>query len=87
MSLITVVKAAFEVMSWLIIIRVLLSWFRHNPYNPFIRFIYEITEPVLAPFRKIIPNLGAIDISPIVAIIALRFLESFIVRQLFNLGF
>lgn len=82
MSLIQIVRAAFEVMTWLIIARVLLSWFRPNPYNPLIKFVYEITEPILLPFRRIIPTLGAIDFSPIVALIALRILESFIISLL-----
>lgn len=86
-QLISIVRTAFDVMSWLIIGRVLLSWIRHNPYNPLIKFVYEITEPFMGFFRRLIPTMGAIDFSPIIAIIALRFLENVIVRLLLNLNF
>ena len=76
-SVAQVVYVAFQVYSWLIFIRVLLSWFPINPYNPIIKFIYEITEPLLAPMRKILPPSPAmpIDFSPILAIIVLQFVE------------
>ena len=77
-----VVGAAFMAYWVLIIIRIVLSWVRHNPYQPIFRFIYEITEPYLRIFRRIIPNIGMIDISPIVALIALRFIEYLVFRLL-----
>lgn len=70
----TTVSVAFQVYTWLLIVRVFLSWIRHNPYNPVIRFIYEITEPYLSVFRRIIPPLGAVDLSPIAAILVLDFI-------------
>lgn len=70
----TAVSVAFQVYTWLLIVRVFLSWIRHNPYNPVIRFIYEITEPYLSVFRRIIPPLGAVDLSPIAAILVLDFI-------------
>lgn len=72
-----IVDAAFEVMIWLVVIRCLLSFVRHNPYQPVIRFIYEVTEPVMAPFRRLIPAVGGIDFSPIVVFLVLE-----LVRQL-----
>ena len=69
--LLNVINVAFQVYAYLMLFRVLLSWVRHNPANPIIRFIYEVTEPVLGLFRRIIPPIGMIDISPIVAFIAL----------------
>ena len=51
----------------IILIRVILSWIRPNPYNPFVQVIYKLTEPVLAPIRRIVPPIGGtIDISPII---------------------
>ena len=51
----------------IILIRVILSWVRPNPYNPFVQVIYKLTEPVLAPIRRIVPPIGGtIDISPII---------------------
>lgn len=76
-SVIQVVQAAFEVYSWLILVRVLLSWFPVNPYNPIMKFIYEVTEPFMAPMRRILPPSPAmpIDFSPVLAIFVLQLLE------------
>jgi len=71
----TAVDVAFRVYTYLLIIRILISWFRHNPYQPVIRFIYEITDPYLNLFRKIIPPFGMLDLSPILALFALQLLE------------
>lgn len=77
MTVYFLVRTAFEVLNWLIIIRVLLSWIRHDPYHPIIKFIYEITEPILAPFRRLIPIRPGmpIDWSPFIAILVLQFVE------------
>jgi YggT family protein len=57
--------------------------FEHNPYQPIIRFIYEVTEPYLRIFRRIVPPYGAVDFSPIVAFIALRVIEWIVIRILY----
>ncbi|MCL6610813.1 MAG: YggT family protein [Peptococcaceae bacterium] len=80
MGLANLVDIAFEVYMALMLARILLSWVRHNPYQPVIRFIYEITEPVLGIFRRIIPPIGMIDISPIAAFLVLELLKSLIIR-------
>ena len=82
MTLFYLVRTAFEILNWLIIARVLLSWIRHDPYHPVIRFIYEITEPVLKPFRRLIPPRPGmpIDWSPIIAILVLQFIERAVLR-------
>jgi len=69
-----IINIATEVLVMLIFVRCILSFIRHDPYQPVIRFIYEITEPIMAPFRKIIPMAGPIDISPIVALFAVQIL-------------
>src|SRR5271166_1524127 len=70
------VLIAAAVMSWLIAFNVV------NSYNPTVRmiwdFLYRVTEPALRPIRAILPNLGGIDISPVILIIALMFLRVFI---------
>lgn len=77
------VRIAFDVYYWLIIIRVLLSWVPHDPYKPIFRFVYETTEPALAPFRKIIGRTRMmIDFSPILALIALQVLETIVLNIL-----
>lgn len=70
---------------WIIIISALLSWVQPDPYNPIIRMLYNLTEPAYSLVRKIMPTvIGGIDLTPIVLIFVLQFLEiffgSFIVR-------
>ncbi len=77
--LIPYIRIAFEVLDWLIIIRVLLSWIPHDPYNPIFRFIYEITEPVLAPFRRLLGRRMMVDFSPILAIFAIQLVEMLVI--------
>jgi YggT family protein len=68
---------------WLIIVRALISWVSPDPYNPIVQFLYKTTEPLLAPFRKLIPShVIGIDISPIFAIIFIYFLRLFLVNTL-----
>ena len=73
---------------WLIIVRALISWVNPDPYNPIVVFLYRITEPVLAPFRKIMPswNIG-LDLSPLLAILCLMFIRYFLVQSLFGLAY
>jgi len=80
--LISVVDMAFRIYSWIIFVRVILSFVRHNPYHPVIRFIYEITEPVLAFFRRFIPPVGMIDFSPIVVFFVIELVRSLSIRVL-----
>jgi YggT family protein len=75
----------FEVFKWLVVIRCLLSFVRHNPYQPVIRFIYEVTEPVMAPFRRLIPAAGGIDFSPIIVFFAIQLVQVLVVDLLRNL--
>ncbi|MHB0876863.1 MAG: YggT family protein [Anaerolineae bacterium] len=72
----------FEVLSLAILARVILSWFRVDPYNRFVQILFQVTEPVLAPFRKIIPPMGTIDITPIVALLVLQIAQRIIVTML-----
>lgn len=59
-----------------LLVRVLSSWFPVSPYSPWVRWAYLLSEPILRPLRQIIPNLGMIDITPIVAYFALGLLQS-----------
>ncbi|MFH1415502.1 MAG: YggT family protein [Elusimicrobiota bacterium] len=74
-----------SIMYWLILIRALISWVNPDPYNMIVQFLYKATEPVLMPIRRILPPAG-IDISPIIAFIAIIFLRSFLVSSLLELG-
>jgi len=61
----------FQVLATIIFVRAILSWFAISPYSPIVVFLDRITEPILAPLRRIIPRLGMVDITPMVAIIIL----------------
>ena len=58
----------------LIIVRVIVSWIANQSRHPLIPLIYQLTEPVLRPLNKLLPRLGGVDLSPLFALIALRFL-------------
>jgi YggT family protein len=66
---------------WIVIIRALISWVNPDPWNPVVRFLYHVTEPVLRPIRRRLPTTG-IDFSPVIVILAIMFLERFLVRVL-----
>jgi len=84
-SIIQVVNIVFEVLIWLVIVRCILSFVRHNPYQPLIRFVYDVTEPIMAPFRKLIPAAGGLDFSPIVVLLVLSLVQSMIIRLLLTI--
>jgi YggT family protein len=73
---------------WIVIIRALLSWVSPDPYNPIVRFLYRATEPVLRPIRRLIPmgNIG-IDISPVIVILVIIFLQKFVVQSMIEFAF
>ena len=70
----------------IIIIRAIVSWVNPDPYNPFVRFLYRTTEPVLQPIRRALPVAWGIDFSPVVAILAIYFLDQFLVASLRELA-
>ena len=76
-----------EFLWWLIVIRALLSWVNPDPYNKIVQFIERVTEPVLAPFRQLIPThkIG-IDLSPLIAILFIYFLKIFVVQTLMEIA-
>ena len=74
--------------TWIIIGRVIISWVNADPYNPIVRFLYEVTEPLLGRIRRVLPlSMGGIDFSPMVLIVAIMFLQSFLVPTLKHIAF
>ncbi|MFN2353755.1 MAG: YggT family protein [Desulfopila sp.] len=68
---------------WIIIGRAVISWVNADPYNPIVRFLYEATEPLLGRIRRALPiSMGGIDFSPLILIMAIMFLQSFLVPTL-----
>ncbi|NLK73198.1 MAG: YggT family protein [Clostridiales bacterium] len=83
-TIIRAIDLLFEIMYYLIIARIILSWVIRNPYNKYYMILVQITEPVLAPFRNLIYRVGGgrygIDFSPILAIFALSVIRNIIIR-------
>ena len=83
----TILDYIFTIANWLIIIRALISWVNPDPYNPLVQFLYKTTEPLLAPFRRLLPAYSiGIDISPIFALLVIWFLKLFVVKTLFGIA-
>ncbi|MCD8212471.1 MAG: YggT family protein [Campylobacter sp.] len=71
---------------WVIIVSALLSWVKPDPYNQIVQLLWRLTEPVYALIRRFIPTIfGGIDLAPLIVLLALEFLDQFLVRLL--LGF
>jgi YggT family protein len=86
-ALAKILDISLSVYMWILIIRAVLSWVSPDPYNPIVRGLYSITEPVLSFIRRRLPLMaGGIDFSPMVAILAILFLQYFLVRTLYDLA-
>jgi YggT family protein len=81
-SLIALLSLFLNILFYAMIISVILSWVAPGSHNPGAELVAQITEPVLAPFRRLIPNLGGLDISPIFAFIVLQLLQSWLIPRL-----
>jgi YggT family protein len=86
-ALATVLNYALIFYMWVIIARAVLSWVSPDPYNPIVRFIHNVTEPVLYPVRRWLPfGFTGIDLSPIVVLFVIMFLRMFLVNSLMRLA-
>ena len=85
-ALASVLTAVLGVMTWIIFIRALISWVSPDPFNPIVQFLERVTEPILAPIRRIMPPMG-VDLSPIIAFLIILFLQKFLVPTLYDIGF
>jgi YggT family protein len=92
--LLRLIITVIEIYIWVVILGVVLSWLVHfrviNTSNRFVYlvgdFVYRITEPALRPIRGLLPNLGGIDISPVVLILILYFAKDMLIRLFMKLG-
>jgi YggT family protein len=82
-----VIDSVLSIYMWIIIARALISWVNPDPYNPIVSFLYRATEPVLYRVRRIIPNLGGIDLSPLIVILIIYFLKEFLVKSIYMLSY
>ncbi len=72
---------------WIVIARAVISWVNPDPYNPIVRFLISATEPLLWRMRRVLPAMGGIDFSPMILILGLYFLQTFLVASLQDLAF
>ncbi|MBF0627375.1 MAG: YggT family protein [Magnetococcales bacterium] len=78
----TLLNLFLEIYSWMILARLLLSWINPDPFHPIVQFLVQTTNPVLEPFRRLIPPLGGMDFSPIFALMAVHFVQRLLVTLL-----
>ncbi len=76
------VSWAFDFIRIAILVRVVSSWLPVSPYSPWVRWSYVVSEPILKPLRQVIPTLGPIDITPIIAYFLIGFLQGAVLRLL-----
>lgn len=82
-ALATVLDMVLEVYKWIVIIAALLSWVNPDPYNPIVQFLRKVTEPVFYPIRRMMGGYGlGIDLSPLVVLVIIIFLQAFLVASL-----
>ncbi len=82
-ALAVILEIVLNIYMWVIIVRALLSWVNPDPNNPIVQFLHSLTEPVLYRVRKALPMPGmGLDLSPIIVLLAIIFLQSFLVQTL-----
>jgi YggT family protein len=69
-----------------VIARAILSWVSPDPYNPIVRIINQLSEPILFPVRRRVPYFGGIDFSPIIVLLVIMFLNEFAVNTLYRIA-
>ena len=77
-----VLGTLLNIYMWIIIIRALISWVNPDPWNPIVQFLNRVTEPILAPIRQMIGLRIGVDVSPIIVILIIIFLQKAVVQSL-----
>jgi YggT family protein len=86
-ALANLISLVLDIYFWIIIARAVLSWVNPDPFNPIVRFLYRVTEPVLRPIRRRLPTLQmGLDLSPMLVLLAIYFLKAFLVESLRDLS-
>jgi YggT family protein len=85
-ALADVLNILLTVYMWIIVIRAVISWVNPDPHNPIVNFLYRATEPVLSYVRRIIPPISGIDLSPILVLLVIVFLNRFLVGLISEFG-
>jgi len=71
-----ILSALIGIYTWIVIARVVISWLNVDPQNPIVKFLSEVTDPVLNKIREVVPTIGGMDLSPLVLIVALAILQN-----------
>jgi len=87
MAIAKVLDIVMNIFLFIVIARAVLSWVSPDPFNPIVRFINNVTEPVLYPIRTRLPiHFGGIDLSPIVVFLGIIFIRTFVVSSLMRIS-
>ena len=82
-----ILSIVLSIYMWVIIIQAILSWVNPDPFNPIVRILYQVTEPVLARLRRILPlQFGGMDFTPFVLVLVIIFTQQFLVNSLVELA-
>lgn len=85
----SILGSLLSVYFWVLLIRVVLSWVNADPYNPIVRFLSSVTDPVFYYLRRILPfptTIGSLDLTPLLLMLFVQFLQIFLVQSLFDLS-
>lgn len=87
MAIAKILNIGLTIYMWIIIARAVVSWVNPDPYNPIVRFLNNVTEPVLFRIRRIIPvYFGGFDFSPILVLLVIIFIQTFLIQSLYQLA-
>ncbi|HPC65827.1 MAG TPA: YggT family protein [Syntrophorhabdaceae bacterium] len=83
----SILNIILDLYFWVIFIRAIMSWFNPNPYNPIVRTIYRLVDPITYRISRIIPTrFGVVDLSPFILMLIIIFIQRFVVKTLFDIG-
>lgn len=86
-SLAFLVSGVCQLLTWLLFARIIVSWLPVDPYHSVVQFLVQVTDPILAPFRRLPLRVGMLDLTPLIAYFALQFLNTVLVRILLGLAY
>ncbi|MBI3306891.1 MAG: YggT family protein [Candidatus Omnitrophica bacterium] len=86
-ALALLVDGICTILYWLLFARIIVSWLPVDPYHSVVQFLMQVTEPILAPFRRIPLRIGMLDLSPLLAFLALFFIRNVLVRILMGFSY
>ena len=88
-SLVLFVNIVFQILYWMLVARIVLSWFGVSPYttyNELLGALYQVTDTILRPFQRLPLRIGMLDLSPMLAFVALQFVQRLLIIGLYSLG-